>query len=192
MKKLAITAIILSAIGFSSFSSAEKNTLSLGYAQSKVQDFKDIKGVNLKYRYEWDSPFSIIGSFTWMSGKESGSYKAAQDILDFDTKIKYYSLAAGPAYRFNNYISAYGLIGVNYNKISDRTTWNNYEGDRGYVYMGDSYASENKASLMYGVGLQINPVEYLAIDIGYEGSRVEAGNQNHAINGFNIGLGYSF
>lgn len=34
---------------------ADNHTLSAGYAQSKVQDFKNIKGVNLQYRYEWDS-----------------------------------------------------------------------------------------------------------------------------------------
>ncbi|MEI2266530.1 Ail/Lom family outer membrane beta-barrel protein [Erwinia sp. CGal63] len=45
---------------------------------------------------------------------------------------------------------------------------------------------------MYGLGLQFNPVEYLAIDIGYEGSRLSSGDSTHAINGFNIGLGYSF
>jgi len=45
---------------------------------------------------------------------------------------------------------------------------------------------------MYGLGLQINPVGYLAIDIGYEGSRLSSGNGTYAINGFNIGLGYIF
>ncbi|EEY3549660.1 Ail/Lom family protein, partial [Escherichia coli] len=42
---------------------ADNHTLSAGYAQSKVQDFKNIKGVNLQYRYEWDSPVSVVGSF---------------------------------------------------------------------------------------------------------------------------------
>lgn len=39
---------------------ADNHTLSAGYAQSKVQDFKNIKGVNLQYRYEWDSPVSVV------------------------------------------------------------------------------------------------------------------------------------
>ena len=192
MKKLAVAIFALSTLGFSAFSSAEKNTFSLGYAQSKVQDFKDIKGINVKYRYEWDSPVSIITSFTYMSGKENSSYKATKDIMNANTKVKYYSFSAGPAYRFNDYISAYSLIGVNYNKIKNNTSWNNYEGENNYVYMGDFSSKQNKASLMYGIGLQINPVEYLAVDIGYEGSRVKVDNTNHSINGFNIGVGYSF
>ncbi|EAY6854213.1 virulence membrane protein PagC, partial [Salmonella enterica] len=30
---------------------ADTNAFSVGYAQSKVQDFKNIRGVNVKYRY---------------------------------------------------------------------------------------------------------------------------------------------
>ncbi|MXD56928.1 Ail/Lom family protein, partial [Escherichia coli] len=30
---------------------ADTHTLTPGYTQSKVQDFKNIKGVNLQYRY---------------------------------------------------------------------------------------------------------------------------------------------
>lgn len=187
MKNLALVSIVFATLGFSATANADQQTFSIGYAQSKVQDFKNIRGVNLKYRYEWNSPFGIIGSFTYMSGKESESYCTIYEKLDAQTKLKYYSLAAGPTYRFNEYVSAYGLLGVNYNKVTYDERW---------VYTGfgsSSYdESHNKASLMYGIGLQINPVEYLAIDIGYEGSRPEVANKKHSIDGFNIGIGYSF
>lgn len=192
MKKTAAAAIILSAMTFSAVSHADRNTVTLGYAQSKVQDFKDIKGANLKYRYEWDSSFGIISSFTYMSGKESESYLLTKDIIENKVDLKYYSLSAGPTYRFNDYISVYGLLGVNYNKVKSSSIWKNWEGDRGHVIAGEAHGNEKKASLMYGLGLQINPVDYLAIDIGYEGSRVSSNNSTHSINGFNIGLGYSF
>lgn len=45
---------------------------------------------------------------------------------------------------------------------------------------------------MYGVGFQVNPMENLAVDIGYEGSSLDAGGKNRSINGFNIGVGYRF
>ncbi|MBZ6387915.1 MULTISPECIES: Ail/Lom family outer membrane beta-barrel protein [Pantoea] len=191
MKKSVFVSLVMLALGANVNAYADKHTFTLGYAQSKVQDFKDINGINLKYRYEWDSPLSLIGSLTWMSG--SGSYTPDIDSMDrFDShaKVKYYSLSVGPAWRFSQYISLYGLLGVNYNKVDYREGWYNYEGR--YVYMGETRLKENKTSLMYGAGVQINPVENLAIDIGYEGSRLDVADKNMSINGFNVNLGYSF
>jgi len=191
MNKPVLASLIMFALGINASAFADKQTVSLGYAQSKVENFKDIRGVNLKYRYEWDPPLSLIGSLTWMSG--SGNYSPAvdgRDIFDGHAKVKYYSLAVGPAWRFSPYISAYGLLGLNYNKVDYRESWYNYEGR--YVYMGDSSLSEKKTSLTYGAGIQINPVDNVAIDIGYEGSRLEAGGKDLSINGFNLNLGYTF
>lgn len=191
MNKTLLLSCILLALGTGARAYASTQTLSLGYAQSKIQNFKDIRGVNFKYRYEWDSPLSVIGSLTYMSG--SGDYTptvASMDIFDGHAKVKYYSLAAGPAWRINQYISAYGLLGVNYNKVDYREGWYNYEGR--YVYMGETSLSENKTALMYGAGLQINPVENLAVDIGYEGSRLDVAGKDMSINGFTLNVGYRF
>ncbi|MEG9983134.1 Ail/Lom family protein, partial [Escherichia coli] len=55
MKKLSVlSAIILSVASGSVL--ADNHSFSVGYAQSKIQNFKNIRGVNLQYRYEWDSP----------------------------------------------------------------------------------------------------------------------------------------
>jgi len=126
-----------------------------------------------------------------MSG--SGSYTpftGSMDIFDGDAKVKYYSLSVGPAWRFNQYISVYGLLGLNYNKVDYRESGYNYEGH--YVYMGDSALSEKKTSLMYGAGVQINPMENLAIDVGYEGSRLDVADKEMSIDGFILNLGYTF
>ncbi|STI82989.1 PagC-like membrane protein [Escherichia coli] len=64
---------------------ADNHTLSAGYAQSKVQDFKNIKGVNLQYRYEWDSPVSVVGSFSYMKGDWADSHR---DEVDDFTDIR--------------------------------------------------------------------------------------------------------
>jgi len=186
MKKLLLTSLLMTSVAFPLLASADNHTVSLGYAQSKVQDFKDIKGVNLKYRYEWDSPVSIIGSFTYMSGDENYNYSDIDEQFDAKTKVKYYSLAAGPAYRVNDYISIYGLIGLNYNKIDYYESWSFYGSNGNYSN------NENKSSFMYGAGLQINPLSNVAIDIGYEGSSVSSGGKSHSINGFNICVGYRF
>jgi len=191
MKKSVLVSLIMVALGIHANAHADQQTVTLGYAQSKVQDFKNIRGINLKYRYEWDSPLSLIGSLTYMSG--SGSYTpstGSMDIFDGDAKVKYYSLAVGPAWRFNQYISLYGLLGLNYNKVDYRESWYNYEGR--YVYMGDTSLNEKKTSLMYGAGVQINPMENLAIDIGYEGSRLDVADKEMSIDGFVLNLGYTF
>jgi len=191
MKKSVLFSLIVAALGIHANANADQQTVSFGYAQSKVQDFKNIRGINLKYRYEWDSPLSLIGSLTYMSG--SGSYTpstGSMDIFDGDAKVKYYSLSVGPAWRFNQYISVYGLLGLNYNKVDYRESWYNYEGR--YVYMGDTSLSEKKTSLMYGTGVQINPMENLAIDIGYEGSRLDVADKEMSIDGFILNLGYTF
>ncbi|MGV3345991.1 Ail/Lom family outer membrane beta-barrel protein [Enterobacteriaceae bacterium LUAb1] len=190
MKVLWMTSALVVAPGFSTLAQADQHTVSLGYAQSKVQNLHNIKGVNLKYRYEWDSPFSVMSSFTYMSGKDDYSYLLDRDIINNNVKIKYYSLSVGPAYRFNEFISAYGLLGVNRNKVDYSSQWYNYQGS--HVLAGSWSGNENKTSLMYGAGVQINLLEDLAVDIGYEGSRLKVAGQSHNINGFNIAIGYRF
>lgn len=192
MKKLAIAAAILSILTISTQANADSQTITAGYAYGKVQDLKNLNGINIKYRYEWDSPFSIIGSFTYMSGDSDYSYYLGRDYIKNDVDMKYYSFSAGPAYRINQYISIYGLLGVNYNKADYKTHWYNYEGRENLVDMGTENGSQSKSSFMYGAGIQINPLDYLAIDIGYEGSSFDDGRKSHSINGFNINVGYRF
>ncbi|TQI81354.1 putative virulence related protein PagC [Serratia fonticola] len=191
MKAVLMTSALVAALGLSSPAQADQQTVSLGYAQSKVQNLNNINGANLKYRYEWDSPVSVIGSFTYMSGNDNYSYLLTRDVIDNKVDIKYYSLSVGPAYRFNEFISVYGLLGLNYNKVDYRSSWNNYESGS-YRDMGTETGNIRKTSLMYGVGVQINPIENVAVDIGYEGSSLDDGRQSHDINGFNIGIGYRF
>lgn len=62
----------------------------------------------------------------------------------------------------------------------------------GVWYMGDEKGRQSRTSFMYGAGVQINPIENVAIDIGYEGSSIDDGNKSHTINGFNIAVGYRF
>ncbi|WP_434461487.1 Ail/Lom family outer membrane beta-barrel protein [Serratia plymuthica] len=191
MKTLVIASMVISTLGLSAAAHAGQSTLTAGYAQSKVQNFKNINGVNLKYRYEWDSPISVISSFTYMSGDKSESYYIYRDRIDNHAEVKYYSLSVGPAYRINQYISVYGLLGLNYNKVDYTSSWNNYAYNT-YEYMGEESGSQKKTSFMYGVGFQVNPMENLAFDVGYEGSRLDVNGRNFSINGFNIGVGYRF
>lgn len=192
MNKLMLSTLILASVTLSPLVSADHQTVTLGYAQSKIQNVGEIKGVNLKYRYEWDTPLSIISSFTYMGNEFNESWLAVKDRMKSQNKLTYYSLAIGPAYRFNNYISIYGLAGLNYNKADSKTHWSNYEHDR-YRDMGyiNKYSGK-KTSFMYSAGLQINPVQNWTIDVAYEGSSFNDDVRTRSLNGFNIGAGYRF
>ena len=191
MKVLLITSLLAACLGLSTQALANEQTVSLGYAYSKIQDVKGLNGVNIKYRYEWNSPLSVIGSFTYMSNKVENSPTGSKDIIHNKADINYFSLSAGPAYRFNSLVSVYGLLGINVDRAKYSSSWLNYESGS-YRDMGTEYGRLTKTSFMYGAGIQTNPVEYVAIDIGYEGASADDGYRRYNINGFNIGIGYRF
>jgi len=171
---------------FGSIAYADNQTVSIGYAQSEVQDFKNIRGVNLQYRYEWNSPISVIGSFTYMKGDDSAHERNEMGgHSNAKADLKYYSLLAGPAYRINDHISLYGLIGAVRTKadVKESYQWNGY-----YEYEA---ASTTKTNFAYGAGIIINPIQNVSVNLGYEGTKIDM-NGNHSINGFNLGVGYRF
>ncbi|WP_237120482.1 outer membrane protein, partial [Salmonella enterica] len=63
----------------------------------------------------------------------------------------YTSLLVGPSYRFNDYLNAYVMIGAANGHIKDN--WGN---------------SDNKTAFAYGAGIQLNPVENIAVNASYE------------------------
>ncbi|CCW31106.1 Ail/Lom family outer membrane beta-barrel protein [Xenorhabdus nematophila] len=178
MKKLVFTALFIvgvPALSLSAYAAGE-STFSVGYAQSHVkfqnEKFKENpKGFNIKYRYEFDNNWGVMGSFTYThQGYDfhNGRRKVASADLD------YYSLTAGPAYRINEYISAYGLIGLAHGKAEAKTS--------GYSH------NENKTKLAYGAGLQINPIPNVAIDASYEYSKFN----EVKVGTWMLGVGYRF
>lgn len=188
MKKTALSLFILSLIP--AVSQADMQTVSLGWAHSEVSPIDSLNGVNLKYRYETASPLSLIGSFTWLSGDGKFVSYADLDRLENKADVKSYSLMAGPAWRVNEYISFYGLLGLNYVKVDVRSHFFNWEGqlvERGYLT-----EKHKKTAFAYGAGIQLNPLENIAVDIGYEGSTFDIAGKNYHLNGFNIAVGYRF
>ncbi|CPR15325.1 Ail/Lom family outer membrane beta-barrel protein [Brenneria goodwinii] len=174
MKKTTLLISALTAFGMGMSVANATQTVSLGYAQAKVDDFKDLKGITAKYHYQGDSAVGIIGSFTYLGAKQTDYYPNSSN----DTyKFKYYSLMAGPSYRFNDIVSVYGLAGIGYGKSS----WE--EGD----VMRQS-GSEKKTSFAYGFGVQVAPVENWVIDVGYEGTKIFDARADS----FNVGVGYRF
>ncbi|PHM46022.1 attachment invasion locus protein [Xenorhabdus mauleonii] len=175
------------AVGVSIFSfnvnASNNHTISLGYAQSSINSDAEIQlankkmdnkqhGLNLKYRYEFDKHFGIISSLTYTQNQHT------DDNLGNISKFKWSntSLMAGPAYRFNDFVSAYGLLGAVHRKVSfdvsDKTT----------------NGSMKKTSLSYGIGLQFNPAPNWAADVSY--SHAKSGE--FKLGTWAFGVGYRF
>ncbi len=193
MKKLLLSLAACATLGISMNASASDHTVTLGYAQSKlpVNSLGNVtlKGANLKYRYEWDSPVSVITSFTYVGANLSfdGQKKNGRKISAYD-KYKNMSIAVGPAYRFNEFVSIYGLAGINVLKYNGgyKESYNN-------TLLNDSSLKSRTTSFLYGVGLQINPMANVTLDLGYEGTRksIDDGSKLK-LDGFNVGVGYRF
>ncbi|RAX04391.1 MULTISPECIES: Ail/Lom family outer membrane beta-barrel protein [unclassified Photorhabdus] len=196
MKRTFVASVV--AVGLSVFAfaaNAGEHTISGGYAQSHVKfDDKNLadyhldnnplggnpKGFNLKYRYELDSNWGVIGSFTYTHlGNDLyiNSSKIGKSELD------YYSLMAGPTYRFNEYVSAYGMIGAAHGKVKASYLVNSNSGSDGY----------SKTSIGYGLGLQFNPVPNWTIDTSYEYAKFnEASLGDLKVGTWVVGVGYRF
>ncbi|MDX7991400.1 Attachment invasion locus protein precursor [Xenorhabdus sp. Reich] len=185
MKKALLVSAIAAGLSISSFTANANNThtISLGYAQTNTKlksmankevPLKDPRGLNLKYRYEINDNWGVIGSVTQT---KLSLYYAPKPVdkrgRNADETITYRSLMAGSTYRFNDYMSAYTLLGVA--NIEDHQKTN-------------SNTSEKKTALAYGAGLQFNPISNVAVDVAYEYSHLKQAKAGT----WTIGVGYHF
>ncbi|MDY6451089.1 Ail/Lom family outer membrane beta-barrel protein [Acinetobacter faecalis] len=171
--------LLVAAVATSSSVFADNHSFSLGYAQSKISDI-DLKGVNAQYRYEWNSPFSLISSISYLKGDVT-----EQEYLEiYNTDIKYFSYMMGPAYRFNNYVSVYATTGISNIKVksTDIIGANNPETD-----------TISKTEFAYGAGVIVNPTQNVTVNVGYEGTSWKHADEKRLnLNGWNVSLGYRF
>lgn len=137
----------------------------------------------MKYRYEDDSPVSFISSLSYLYGDRQASGSVEPEGIHYHDKfeVKYGSLMVGPAYRLSDNFSLYALAGVG----TVKATFKEHS-----TQDGDSFS--NKISqgkrICLGAGVQMNPLENIVVDVGYEGSNISSTK----INGFNVGVGYRF
>ncbi|MBW5814613.1 Ail/Lom family outer membrane beta-barrel protein [Yersinia kristensenii] len=219
MKKFVISAIaVLISLGCitTANAAAGDNTFSIGYAQTHsnslkngvnlmcdmmtefgghFDDYKDPKGINFKFRHEFDDHLGLIASLTHTNEKFSGdNFGQDPDSYGYlSAKRRYFSFMAGPTLRLNEYVSAYATAGVAYTKANLYGAEYSAKKDAsdnitGYDVVNSLALSDHKTSFAYGIGLQFNPFESVAIDVSYEGS----GSGDWRTNGFNVGVGYKF
>ncbi|EAA7985442.1 outer membrane beta-barrel protein [Salmonella enterica] len=95
---------------------------------------------------------------------------------------------AGPVYRINDFVSIYGQIGFAYIKSHGSESYSYEDFQDNYNY------SRNKAGFAYGAGVQFNPIENVALTVGYEGASFSSDDDYESINtnGFNVSVGYQF
>jgi outer membrane protein X len=175
MKKIACLSALACVVALSTASAfASQSTVSLDYAQGDAQgQINKQDGFNLKYRYEFDnSQWGVIGSFTYVENEQGSVY------ADY-YKGQYYSLTAGPSYRLNDWISAYGVIGLGYGKFR------NVEDYQSTARVDNSMSDYG---FSYGAGLQVNPINNVAVDVSYEQSRIRSVDEGVWM----VGLGYHF
>ncbi|PHM64425.1 virulence membrane protein PagC [Xenorhabdus stockiae] len=222
-KKVLIITLVMPFFIYGSLAKADTQTFGIGYSNSQISTPANtyLDGVNIHYRYEWDSPVSIIGTFTHMRGNTNqvvqytnSASEAHQNTLfeqPIAFKSKYFSLMVGPAYRINDYLSIYSLIGIAHvtnsaHKISIDTNDGsvgtgeaNPAASGGFDILPTSDETLKSNELAYGAGIEINPVKNFSVYLAYEvtrskhaprGSRNEG--VNNFINGFNVGVGYRF
>lgn len=170
MKKIACLSALACALTLSAgFASAATSTVTGGYAQGDMQGkVNKAKGFNVKYRYENDTQLGYIGSLTAI--EKGQNRNGAHD------KGQYYGITAGPALRLNDWVSAYGVVGVGYGKFETATN--------GVL----AHHSSSDYGFSYGAGLQFNPVQDIALDVSYEQSRI----RHVDVGTWIVGAGYSF
>ncbi|AYU97766.1 MULTISPECIES: Ail/Lom family outer membrane beta-barrel protein [Enterobacter] len=143
---------------------ASNSTVSVGYARGDFQGVVNgAEGFNVKFRHDnANSAWGVIGSFMYLehTGTNNSIY----------SKEKYGSVSAGSSFCLNDWLSIYGLLGVG-------------AGSRELTQTGSL-----RYGLNYGVGIQVNSVSELALDIGYENSRIDSVD----VGSWMIGIGYRY
>ncbi|EGG3071130.1 Ail/Lom family outer membrane beta-barrel protein [Salmonella enterica] len=163
-----------------------------GKADSEMDRYKNLNGFNIKYRYEFNDEWGIISSITYAQASFDGNYylsQAADKHYSYEGHIKsrYLNIMVGPAWRFNDYVSLYGMAGV----AGSRTESSYSKSDHGYygstILNTHEHRNMSTTDISYGVGIETNPFNNIVLDLAYEGS---AGSLRSS--GFNVGLGYKF
>ncbi|WGL96551.1 Ail/Lom family outer membrane beta-barrel protein [Arsenophonus nasoniae] len=169
-------------------------TNSFGFpATLSLDSYSNLGGAFMRYRYELTDDLGIISSLAYSTkdynANASASKNKDKDRMSTKNKVSsdYISLMIGPTYRFNEYVSVYGLIGGAYKKVSYESISQEFK-NNSLVNRSRNSQSDNKTELAYGVGMQVNFWQNATLDIGYE----QSGSGEWKTNAFTIGIGYKF
>ena len=192
MKKYSVWLVLVTGVLFTLPVNAARHSVSLGYTGAKVAGLNNLKGVNLKYRYEWNSPLSVIASASYLKSNTHVERYTQTLSYERETRVREYSFLAGPAWRFNEFFSIYGQAGISVNKTE--THWLNLfipplnRRQLDYIYHDQSRSTVPVISL----GTQINPLKNIVLDLSYDVSRPKVLGQTKTYRSFTAGAGVTF
>ncbi|EGE2356605.1 Ail/Lom family outer membrane beta-barrel protein, partial [Escherichia coli] len=113
MRKLC--AVILSAVvwlvaaGTPASAAEHQSTLSAGYLQTHTDmpGSDDLKGINVKYRYEFTDTLGLVTSFSYANAKDEQKTHYSDTRWHEDSvRNRWFSVMAGPSVRVNEWFSA--------------------------------------------------------------------------------------
>ena len=187
---VSLAALIAALLTGNTMVNAAEHSLSLGYTRAKLDSVK-LHGADIKYRFEWGSPWSVIGSFSFQTKNTGLISDNSQGIKSGENKIKIGSLMAGPAWRFNEFFSLYGMAGLNKLKLHQQWKMNqaNSNGTQSSQQFSDS---SHHLSPVISIGTQINPLNSVVIDLSYSVSRQKTGYARYNFNVLGLGVGVKF
>ncbi|EOT2974196.1 Ail/Lom family outer membrane beta-barrel protein, partial [Escherichia coli] len=114
-------AICLAVSGAPAWASEHQSTLSAGYlhVSTNVPGSDDLKGINVKYRYEFTDTLGLVTSFSYAGDKNRQLTRYSDTRWHEDSvRNRWFSVMAGPSVRVNEWFSAYAMAGVAYSRVS--------------------------------------------------------------------------
>ncbi|MBE7930393.1 Ail/Lom family outer membrane beta-barrel protein [Escherichia coli] len=182
-------------LGGMAMASGPQTTLSAGWlhARTQVSESDNLNGINVKYRYEFTDSVGLVSSFSYANVQHIKNQRHDADRWHEDSlRHRGFSVMAGPSLRMTEWFSAYVLAGVSYARESsfagDYVTLMSDEGKKQDHLTDSASGHRSHTSLAYGMGIQINPAENIAIDMAYE----TAGRGDWRTDAFIVGIGYRF
>ncbi|AUF79577.1 Ail/Lom family outer membrane beta-barrel protein [Escherichia coli] len=178
---------LLAGIAFPAQAESGHGAFSVGYAQVHPGGVPalsgtgaragDLKGINVKYRYEFTDHLGGIVALSYASVKKSDTMKTGENTFHYESlRGRYVSLMAGMAYtRWSDSVQDYRRDEVKPGYVKETTT------------ASDGHTARH-LSPAWNAGIQFSPVETVVIDLAYEGSA----SGDWRTDGFIVGIGYKF
>ncbi|EKS8221235.1 Ail/Lom family outer membrane beta-barrel protein, partial [Escherichia coli] len=121
---------LLAGIAFPAQAESGHGAFSVGYAQVHPGGVPalsgtgaragDLKGINVKYRYEFTDHLGGIVALSYASVKKSDTMKTGENTFHYESlRGRYVSLMAGPVWQLSERVSLYGMAGMAYTRWSD-------------------------------------------------------------------------
>lgn len=178
MRRTCVSLLCASALSLSSLAHAGEPSFSINYANSSnsIEAADYGQGLNVKVNY--DPSFSSVGLVTSATYTEKSWEESWMSGSSSQGELRYFSMAAGPSYWFQPFMSIYALVG-----FADQKALGVVDG---------SYLKESDFTYTYGGGLRMNVYEGLILDAHYEYAPFEYGDTRTSTETYSVGLGWRF